>query len=126
MTDPISDMLTRIRNALNAWKTEVSIPSSSLKKDVLSVLEKHKFITKFEDKKDTKFPEILVTLSQDKKISRLARVSKPWCRTYTSAKDIKRIRRWYWISVISTSGWVMAWYEAYKKWLWWEILFEIF
>ena len=125
-SDPIADMLARIKNTLSSWKKELNIPFSTIKEGILEVFVKHKFIESYSINKDTKFKSIDIKLSKDKEISNIKKVSKPGCRIYTSGKDIKPVLRWYWISIISTSKWFMAWYEAYKQWIWWEIICEIY
>jgi len=125
-TDVIADMLTRIRNAINAGHISTTCPYSKLKDSVLKVLKDKKFITNYSIWTDWKFKNLEIVFNEDKDIISIKRVSKPGQRIYVSWSDIKSVVRWYWISIISTSQWVMAWYEAYKKWIWGEIICEIY
>ncbi len=76
-TDPIADLLTRIRNAMSARKDVVIIPSSAMKKAVLDVMKKRKFISDYQVTKEDKFEEIEVVINQEKRNLLLKRVSKP-------------------------------------------------
>lgn len=124
--DPISDMLTRIRNAVMSRRENVLIPYSKLKENVLNVIKDAWFIVSIKVVSDWKFKCLDVWLSKDRKISSLKRVSKLWCRIYKKWDDIPRVLRWFWVSVISTSEWVMSWHNAFKKWIWWELMCEVF
>ena len=124
--DPLSDMLTRIRNAVMSWKTSVSIPFSTLKENVLKVVRRNGFISSFKTAGEWKFKTLEINFSNEKKISSLKRISKPWCRIFRKGWELTSVMRWHWINVISTSQWVMAWYEAYKKKIWGELLCEIY
>ena len=125
ITDPISDMLIRLKNATRVDKEKVKIPYSKMKRDILEVLKGHWYISGYKIDEKWKFKELDVTFSAKKKINELKRISKPWCRRYSWWQDIKPVLRWYWISIITTSQWVMAWYQAYKQGLGWEILCEV-
>ncbi len=124
--DPLSDMLTRIRNAIMSWKKTVSVPYSKFKESVLAVVKKNGFISSYKTVNNEKFKSIEIKFSDEKKISSLKRISKPWCRKFKKWWELTSVLRWYWINVISTSEWVMAWYEAYKKKIWGELLCEIY
>jgi small subunit ribosomal protein S8 len=128
MMDPISDMLTSIKNAQAVFKETVEIPFSNLKYEIAKILEKEKFIEKVE-KKGKKTKRIIeITLKyQDKApaISGLKRISKPGQRIYLPAKKIKRVKGGYGIAIISTSKGLMTNKEARKKKLGGEVLCEI-
>lgn len=136
MTDPIADMLNRIRNAQAVLHTTVSIPSSNLKYKIAKILEKEGFIEKVERKgrKTKKIFEITLKYQssiEDRKqqmssaISGLKRVSKPGQRIYSRIKEIKRVQGGYGISIISTPKGLMTDKEARKKKLGGEIICEI-
>jgi len=124
-TDTIADMLTRLRNANMAWKNDVSIPYSKLKQDILEVLKTDWYLSSVETTEEWKFKVLNVSF-WEKKILNLRKISKWWQRIYVKWADIKPVMNWYWMSIVSTSQWVMPWYKAYKEWIWWELMFEIY
>jgi small subunit ribosomal protein S8 len=128
MTDPISDMLNRIRNAQAVLKETVDIPFSDLKYGIAKILEKKGFITKVEKKGKKVRRTVEITLKYNAKqpaISGLKRISKPGQRIYKNAKEIKPVKGGYGVAVISTSKGLMTDKEARKKKLGGEILCEI-
>jgi small subunit ribosomal protein S8 len=128
MTDPITDMLNRIRNAQAVSKETVDIPFSNLKYEMAKILEKEKFIEKVE-KKGRKTKRIIeITLRYEDKmpvISGLKRISKPGQRIYLPYKKIKKIKGGYGIAIISTSKGLMTNKEARKQKMGGEVLCEI-
>jgi len=124
-TDPIADLLTRIRNAYKAEKKELICPSSSLKVSLMEVLKKSGYIADFSIEQSGQFPDLKIKLDPEKKIRFIKRVSKPGQRIYTSNKNIKKTLSGIGISVISTSQGVMTGDEAKKKKIGGEILCEI-
>lgn len=128
MTDPITDMLNRIRNAQAVLKPTVSMPFSNLKYEITKILEKKGFIegAKKKGRKARKFIEIILKY-EDKTpaISGLKRISKTGQRIYLSAKKIKSVKSGYGIAIISTSKGLMADKEARKQKLGGEVLCEI-
>ncbi len=132
MTDPIADMLNRIRNAQAVSKKTVVIPYSNLKYEIAKILEKQKLIGKVEKKgrKPKKVLEITLKYSSagqtdSSVISNLKRISKPGQRIYTGTKEIRSVRGGYGISIISTSKGLMTNKEAKRKKLGGEIICEI-
>ncbi len=128
ITDPISNMLTSIRNAQAVLHQTVDIPFSVLKYELAKILQKQGFIGQIEKKgkKTRRFIEI--TLKYDNKapvISEIRRISKPGQRIYLPVRKIKRVRNGYGIAVISTSKGLMADKEARKNKLGGEILCEV-
>ena len=111
MTDPIADMLTRIRNAQQANKTQVSIPSSKLKVSIAKVLEEEGYIAAYKvDEADAK-PTLTITLKYFEGkavISEIKRVSRPGLRVYKSASELPRVIGGLGVAIISTSKGVMA------------------
>lgn len=130
LTDPIADLLTRIRNGYKAGKFEVKVPFSKPKQAVLEVLKKHKFIESFrveEEKAPKKTLRVLLKYKPNHKaaIEVIRRVSKPGLRIYKKAKDLPRVLGGYGIAVISTSAGVMTAEEARKKNLGGEAIAEV-
>lgn len=111
MTDPIADMLTRIRNALGAQKQEVSIPSSKLKANIAQLLKDEGYITDFSiDAGDGK-PVLKVVLKyyQGKPvIENLRRVSRPGLRQYKTKGELPKVRGGLGIAIVSTSAGLMT------------------
>jgi small subunit ribosomal protein S8 len=138
MTDPISDMLTSIRNALIVKHPTVDIPFSNLKHGIAKVLEREGFIEKVEKKgkRSKRFIEItlkylpaeaLVKGGTDNlpAISGLKRISKPGQRIYSGRRKIKKVKGGYGIAIISTAKGLMTDKEARKQKLGGEIMCEI-
>lgn len=135
MTDPITDMLNRIRNGQAVLKETVSLPFSQLKYDIAKVLEKQEYIEKVDKRgrKEKKILEITLRYSKDESTEKninpvilgLKRVSKPGQRIYTEAKKIRTVRGGYGIAIISTSKGLMSDKEARKQNLGGEIICEI-
>ncbi len=111
MSDPISDMLTRIRNGQGANKVTVDIPSSNVKQAIAKVLKDEGFIEDFTVSKDSVKSTIVVTLKYymgEPVISKLQRVSRPGLRTYKSVDELPRVIGGMGIAIISTSNGVMS------------------
>ncbi len=111
MSDPISDMLTRIRNGQSANKVTVDIPSNNVKQAIAKVLKDEGFIEDFMVTKEGVKSTIVVTLKYymgEPVISKVKRVSRPGLRTYKSADDLPRVIGGMGIAIISTSNGVMS------------------
>ena len=111
MTDPIADMLTRIRNAQQANKVEVSMPSSKVKVSIAKVLEDEGYITAFNVNEVEGKATLTVTLKYFEGkavISEINRVSRPGLRVYKSANELPRIIGGLGVAIVSTSKGVMA------------------
>lgn len=106
MTDPIADMLARIRNALMAKHREVKIPSSKMKVAIARILKDEGYIEDFKVTKDKPQPMIVITLKYDEKgkpvIMGLKRISKPGRRIYVGRKEIPRVLSGMGIAILST------------------------
>ena len=106
-TDPIADMLTRIRNANSAKHTTVDIPASNMKRAIAQILFDEGYIKSFEEIKDEKQGIIRVTLKYDENgkrvISGLKRISKPGLRIYVSKDELPQVLNGLGIALISTS-----------------------
>ncbi|MBK8550608.1 MAG: 30S ribosomal protein S8 [Ignavibacteria bacterium] len=116
MTDPISDYLTRLRNALKAGKKSVDLPSSKFKEALSSILKKTSFIEDYkviETEKKFKMLSIKLKYSDgDSVILGLKRISRPGIRRYVNHEDIPRVRNGFGIAVVSTSKGLMTDREA--------------
>ena len=110
ITDPIADMLTRIRNANNARHDTVDVPASNMKKSIAQILLDEGYIKSFQIIDDGTQGVIRITLKyngKDKVISGLRRVSKPGLRVYVGADELPRVLRGLGIALVSTSKGVM-------------------
>ena len=111
VTDPIADMLTRIRNAQMAGKTEVQMPSSKLKKAVANVLEQEGYIagSRVDDNAGKATLSIELKYFQGKPvIAEIQRVSRPGLRAYAGKEDLPEVRAGLGIAIVSTSRGVMT------------------
>ena len=129
MTDPIADMLTRIRNAAMASYNTVDIPSSRLKIDIAKVLKSEGFIKNFKIISDNRQGMMRVFFKYDEKgvpvMGGLKRVSKPGCRVYTKGDRIPRVLSGYGINILSTSKGVMTDKQAAKIGIGGEIICSV-
>lgn len=125
MTDPIADLLTRIRNGQMARKTSVSVPSSKLKAEMLQVLKNVGFIQNFKKETLGGFDQLRVDLDPTRTLT-LTRKSKPGQRIYIAKGDIKKVLNGYGVSLISTSKGVLTGDDARKEGVGGELLCEIY
>jgi small subunit ribosomal protein S8 len=126
MTDPIADMLTRIRNALKASHEQVDIPSSKIKISIAKVLKAEGYVRNFKIISDGKHRFIRIFLKYDEKgvpiIGGVKRVSKPSCRVYAGYDEIPKVLNGYGVNIISTSKGLLTDREARKMHVGGEIL----
>ncbi len=121
MTDPIADMLTRVRNANTAMHDEVSMPSSKKKEALAAILKKEGYIEDFAvtDNGDRPGSTLTVTMKYSperaRTISGLRRVSKPGLRVYKPAQEVPRVLGGLGVAVVSTSQGLMTDREARKR-----------
>ena len=112
ITDPIADMLTRIRNANSAKHETVDVPVSNMKKAIAEILLEEGYIKSYEIIDDGKQGMIHITLkygaNKEKVISGLQRVSKPGLRVYAGAQELPRVLKGLGIAIISTSKGIMT------------------
>ncbi len=113
ITDPIADMLTRIRNANNAKHDSVDVPASNMKKSIAQILLDEGYIKNFQIVSDGTQGVIRITLKylqpgKEKVITGLRRVSKPGLRVYAGAEELPRVLRGMGIAIVSTSKGVMT------------------
>lgn len=137
MTDPIADMLTRIRNASATGKPEVVLPMSKIKNEVAKILKREGWILDCEvikalnaKNKSLKFDELKLRLKYKKSgksyITSIKRISKPGLRIYTNKIELPRVLNNLGVSIISTSRGLMTNKEARKQGLGGEIICEIY
>lgn len=127
MTDPIADMLTRIRNAIAAGRELVVVPHSKIKESLASILKQNNFISDYRVEEADGFKTIIITVKEGERpaISSLQRVSKPGRRVYTSSKDIPLVLGGRGMVVLSTSGGLMTGREARQKGLGGELICKV-
>lgn len=126
--DPIADMLIKIKNAYRAGHASVTIPHSKLKAEILSLLEKHKYVGSVEKrgKKIRKFLDVtLLYKNGDPAVSGVKRVSKSSRRVYMPHDKLYLVKQGFGIAVVSTSKGVMTGGEAKKVGLGGEVIAEI-
>ena len=119
MTDPIADMLTRIRNGSKAGKKWIDVPASRLKKELARILAEEHFIEKYKFVEDKKQGELRLYLKYDHDevpiIKGIKRVSKPGLRRFSRADELPRVLNGLGIAIVTTSNGVMTDREARKK-----------
>ena len=128
MTDPVADMLTRIRNANTAMHDDVAMPSSKLKESLATLLHKEGYINAFNVADNEETPGKTLTIemkyspTRARVISGIKRVSKPGLRVYSKSTDIPRVLGGLGVAVVSTSQGLMSDREARKRRMGGEIL----
>lgn len=126
VTDPIADMLTRIRNVNQNRGKEVEMPSSKIKLEIAKILKEEGFITDFKVKKNNVQDILVLTLkygeNKERVITGLRRISKPGLRVYVKAEEVPKVLNGLGISIISTSKGIMTDKEARKESLGGEVL----
>jgi len=129
MTDPIADMLTRIRNAVRIERQEVEIPASKVKRGLAEVLKREGYIWDFEEIQDKPVNQLRLLLKYgpngEKVIRKIRRVSKPGCRVYSRADRLRPVLDGLGISIISTSRGVISDREARTQKVGGEVLCEL-
>jgi small subunit ribosomal protein S8 len=129
MTDPIADMLTRIRNAVRVEMSHVEIPISKVKRGLAEVLKREGYIWDWEELERQPANQLRVHLKYgpngERVIRRIRRVSKPGCRVYSGATALKPVLGGLGICIISTSRGVISDREARQRKLGGEVLCEV-
>ena len=128
-TDPIADLLTRIRNAVAVGKNEITVPSSKMKLSVLKELKKSKYIKSY--KVESAKPRDIIVVEINKAgensvINKIERLSKPGRRVYVKSSDIPKVKNGRGIVLVSTSQGVMTGFEARKNKIGGELLLSIY
>lgn len=129
MTDPIADMLTRIRNAYHVRKIEVIFPYSKLKLKIAEILVREGYLAKVEVNAETKTPIITVALKyvgREPVLQNLKRISKPGSRFYVQNDKIGKVLNGFGLSILSTSRGIMTDKEAAKEKIGGEVLCEVY
>jgi small subunit ribosomal protein S8 len=130
MTDPIADMLTRVRNAVQAKHPKVDMPASRLKVEIARILKEEGFISHFKETDES--GKNLLTLflkygsKGEKVISNIERVSRPGCRVYVSKSEIPKVLNGLGINILTTSHGVMTGKTARKQGFGGELLCNIY
>ena len=126
MTDPIADMLTRIRNANQMRYKEVEVPASKIKISIAEILKNEGYIADYKIKKNNVQDIIVLNLkygqNKERVITGLKRISKPGLRVYAKAEELPRVLNGLGIAIISTSKGLMVDREARKESLGGEVL----
>ena len=130
MTDPIADMLTRIRNANMVKHETVEVPASKLKVALAKVLKEEGYITDYEVKESGKFKVISITLKYDESgksvITKLQRVSKPGLRSYSKSKNLQKGLGGMGIAIVSTPKGLLTDRKARKENVGGEVLCYVY
>jgi small subunit ribosomal protein S8 len=130
MTDPIADLLTRIRNAISAKHSRVDVPASRLKLEIARILKEEGYINNFVVKGEGAKRMVRIFLRYDGKgtssITNLARISKPGRRVYMKSGEIPRVLGGYGINIVSTSKGLMSGKKARRENIGGEVLAEIY
>ena len=129
MTDPIADMLTRIRNAVRIERPHVEMPTSKVKRGVAEVLKREGYIWDWSESAEARFPELRIDLKYgpngERVIRKIRRISKPGRRIYNRSAELKPVLNGLGISIISTSRGVISDREARQRNLGGEVLCEV-
>ena len=129
MTDPLGDMLTRIRNGQRAKKDSVLSPASKLRANVLEVLQREGYIRGYSEDDSGKHKALRIELKYfegEPAIKHVARVSKPGRRVYSGSKDLPNVRNGLGITIVSTPRGVLSDNEARSENVGGEVLAEVF
>jgi small subunit ribosomal protein S8 len=130
MTDPIADMLTRVRNAVSAKHSRVDVPASKLKLEIARILKEEGYINNFVVKGEGPKKVVRIFLRYDARgtssITYLARVSRPGRRVYVGSDKIPRVLGGYGVNIVSTSRGLMSGKTARRENVGGELLAEIY
>jgi len=128
-SDPIADMLTRIRNALTARHTKVDVPASRLKMDIARILKEEGYIANFKLAEEGVKRTIKIYLKyapdNNPVISRIERVSRPGCRVFVGRKEIPRVLGGLGINILTTARGVMTGRKAHQEGVGGEVLCRV-
>ncbi|OYX43112.1 30S ribosomal protein S8 [Candidatus Saccharibacteria bacterium 32-49-12] len=128
-TDPIADLLTRIRNAVMVGKNEIRVPSSKLKHTVATELKKAGYLTAVSIEAAKPRDILVVTINEpgeNSTINEIQKVSKPGRRVYVAARDIPKVKSGRGVVLVSTSKGVITGQEAAKQRLGGEVLVKVY
>jgi small subunit ribosomal protein S8 len=126
MTDPIADMLTRVRNANRAYHSSVDVPASRVKRDIAKILKEEGYVSGYEIVKENGFDVIRIQMNygsaRERTITGIKRISKPGLRIYAKKDDIPRVLGGLGTAVMSTSKGIMTGKEAKREGLGGEVI----
>ena len=126
MTDPVADMLTRLRNANSAYHDEVSMPSSKLKVRIAEILKREGYIADFKEEAAEVGKTLTITLkfgqSRERSIAGVRRISKPGLRVYAKSTNLPHVLGGLGIAILSTSSGLLTDRQAAKKGVGGEVL----
>jgi small subunit ribosomal protein S8 len=129
VTDPVADLLTRIRNANLAVKEEIHVPASRMNEAICGILEREGYIRGFARETDDQFPVLLVHLkygkNRERTITGLKRISRPGRRVYVGRDKLPRVLGGLGVAILSTSQGVMTDRQASKQGLGGEVLAHV-
>lgn len=128
-TDPIADLLTRIRNAVMVGKNEIRVPSSKLKVTVANELKKANYLSEVKLEKSKPRDTLVITINQpgeNSTISEITRMSKPGRRMYVGVSEIPKVKNGRGMVLVSTSKGVMSGHDAIKQRLGGELLLKVY
>jgi small subunit ribosomal protein S8 len=128
LTDPVADMLTRIRNSINARHQKVDIPASKLKLEIARILKEEGYISNYKTQEEDGKQILRVYLKYggaEAAIRDLARISRPGCRVYVGRDEIKRVQGGLGISIMTTPKGVMTGRQARREGVGGEVLCEV-
>jgi small subunit ribosomal protein S8 len=128
-TDPIADLLTRVRNAAMVGKTEVRVPTSKIKKVVAEQLVKNNYLADVKEEDGKPRGTLVITINKpgaNSTINEIARISKPGRRVYVASADIPKVKQGRGLVLISTSKGVMTGREAVRQKLGGELLLKVY
>ena len=128
-TDPIADMLTRVRNAVQARKKEVSLPSSGIKVEIAKILREEGFIRNYKviENKKQGILNIILKYAEDNQnaITGIRRISSPGCRIYCTKESIPKVLDGLGLAIVSTSQGLMSGHKCEEKGVGGEVLCSI-
>ena len=125
-TDPISDLLTRIRNGYTSHKNMVTVPHSKTKMAILNTMKERRFVHDYKEVKNNKFKEIEITLSQKLSEITLKRISRPGQRIYVKAPSLKKVRGGLGVAILSTPKGIISGEQAKKLNVGGELICELY
>jgi small subunit ribosomal protein S8 len=129
LTDPVADLLTRIRNAIHARQQKIDVPASNLKAEIVRILKEEGYLSNFKTTEESGRKVLRLYLkygsNNDAAITNLARISRPGCRVYVGHNDIPRVLGGLGINILTTPKGVMTGRAARKSGVGGEILCEV-
>lgn len=128
-TDPIADMLSRIRNAIAVRKTTISLPHSKMKEAIANILKDHKYITAVEVEAAPVGKTLVLTINgehENARITEIHRISTPGRRAYTSADKIPNVKQGRGIVIVSTSRGLLTGRQAKSQRIGGELICEVY